>query len=151
MKLFKSILLLGFMLIAKVSYADEPINSTYFGSLAINGYDTVAYWTQSEPVKGKKQHTYEWWGAKWRFSSAENMELFKADPKKYIPEYGGYCAYAMSDGRLVDVDNDAWEIYDGKLYLNYSKSVQKNWREKKEQYIQEANALYPTKVDLPKE
>ncbi len=128
--------------------AADPINSSTFGNVAIDGYDTVAYWTENRDVEGKKAHTYKWNGAKWRFSSAENLELFKADPEKYVPEYGGYCAWAMADGRLASVDGDAWTIHNGKLYLNYNQRVMAEWREDKETFIPQANEWYPKKVDL---
>lgn len=147
----KRILSILFLFLASTKYvlAAEPINTTFFGGLAIDGYDAVAYWTENKAVKGKKQFSYEWWGAVWRFSSEENLKAFSKDPHKFAPEYGGYCAYAMSDNRLVGIDPEAFDIYNGKLYLNYSKSVQKHWKAEKDKFIEEADGFYPNKVNLP--
>lgn len=122
--------------------AAEPVQSSLFGSEAIDGYDTVAYWTENQAVEGKKQYTYEYKGAKWRFATQKNMELFISEPEKYLPEYGGYCAWAMSDDRLAGVDGEAWTMYEGKLYLNYNKRVMQDWREQKPLFVQQANSFY---------
>jgi YHS domain-containing protein len=83
---------------------------------------------QAGPVKGSAQFSYEWQGATWLFSSAENRDRFNAEPDRYAPQYGGFCAYAVSKGRTASIDPEAWKIVDGKLYLNYSKGVQKKCR-----------------------
>lgn len=129
--------------------ADDPIETGTFNNKAIYGYDTVAYFTKNKAVKGNKKFMTEHLGAEWYFSSKEHMDMFVANPEKYMPQYGGYCAYALSDGRLVGIDEDAFTILDGKLYLNYSKSVMKEWRTSTERFISEANAWYPQLVDLP--
>lgn len=110
---------------------------------AINGYDPVAYFTQKKPVQGDPSITSMWNGTKWRFSSAENKAKFDADPAKYAPQYGGYCAYAVSQGYTAKTDPDAWSIVDGKLYLNYSKSVRSTWEKDKPGYISKADANWP--------
>ena len=137
-----------FALITVQAFAADPIETGTFNNKAIYGYDTVAYFTENKAVKGDKKIIHNWRGADWHFSSEENKALFVAAPEKYAPQYGGYCAYAMSDGRLVGIDEDAFTLHNGKLYLNYSKSVMKEWRSNMEQFIKEADALYPTKVDL---
>lgn len=131
------------------AFADDPIETGTFNNKAIYGYDTVAYFTQDKAVKGSKEFMTEWMGAEWYFSSQEHLDLFVGSPEKYAPQFGGYCAYAMSDGRLVGVDEEAFTILDGKLYLNYSKSVMKEWRTNTEQFIPEATEWYPKLVDLP--
>jgi YHS domain-containing protein len=80
-----------------LAYATAPINKNSTG-VALKGYDAVAYFTENKPVKGLSQFSHEWMGAKWYFSSAANRDLFVADPQKYVPQYGGYCAYAVSKG-----------------------------------------------------
>ena len=87
---------------------------------AIRGYDTVAYFTKNKPVKGNPEFQYEWKHGTWFFSSQENLELFKASPEKYAPQYGGYCAYAIAIDQLVPIDPTQFTILDNKLYLNYS-------------------------------
>lgn len=94
---------------------------------AIRGYDPVAYFRDGKPVKGSPQFMHEWMGAQWRFANAANRDAFAAEPSKYAPQYGGYCAWAVSQGYTAEIDPDAWTIEGGKLYLNYSKSVQATW------------------------
>ena len=94
---------------------------------AINGYDPVAYFTQGKPVEGKSAFTMDWMGATWRFASAANRDAFAKDPARYAPQYGGYCAWAVSQGYSASTDPDAWKVVGGKLYLNYSKGVQRQW------------------------
>lgn len=146
LKLLTSLLALTFSISA---LARDPIETGTFNNHAIYGYDTVAYFTENKAVRGKKTNSYAWRGADWHFASTAHRELFIADPEKYSPQYGGYCAYAMSDGRLVSIDKDAFTIHAGKLYLNYSNSVMKEWRKEMTQFIAEADAIYPTVVDLP--
>lgn len=148
MNVLKAVVLLFGLMTAGVTHAADPINSSTFGSVAIDGYDTVAYWTQNKAIEGTKKFTYKWKDAKWRFASEANMNLFKADPEKYVPQYGGYCAWAMSDGKRASVDGDAWTMHDGKLYLNYNKKVMKEWRADKETFIPQADDWYPKVVDL---
>ena len=113
------------------------------GGLAIRGYDAVAYYQQSAPVKGSSQFSYQWRGATWLFASAENRDRFQADPERYAPQYGGYCAYAVSKGHTASIDPEAWKIVDGKLYLNYSKGVQKKWEQDVPGNIVKADKNWP--------
>jgi YHS domain-containing protein len=104
----------------------DPVSKDSAG-LALKGYDTVAYFTSGKPEKGTQAFTHLWNGAEWRFRSQENRELFKANPEKYAPRFGGYCAWAVSNNYTAPSDPTAWRIVDGKLYLNYNASVQKKW------------------------
>jgi hypothetical protein len=100
--------------------AEDVVNTGYFGDVAIKGYDPVAYFTQHKAVKGSQEFAYRWLDANWYFSSAENRELFKREPVKYAPQYGGYCADGVSAGTITtNIDPKAWRIIDGKLYLSY--------------------------------
>ena len=128
------------------AFAADPINTTWRGNLAVEGYDTVAYFTQNEAVKGKKEFQLEWSDANWRFSSAENKALFEADPEKYAPQYGGYCAWAVSNNALADIDPKRFTIFNDKLYLNYNKAVQKKWLPEKEERIKIADQNWPELV-----
>ena len=94
---------------------------------AINGYDPVAYFTEGTPVEGKNVFTLDWMGARWQFANASNRDAFAKDPTRYAPQYGGYCAWAVSQGSTASTTPEAWKIVGGKLYLNYSKSIQKRW------------------------
>ena len=142
--MLKRVLVVLSLLVAATSaHAKDEINSSLFGSVAIKGTDPVAYFENQGPVKGTKDYEYEWKGAKWRFSSAENRDLFIADPERYAPQYGGYCAYAVSQGYTAGIDPEAWSIVDGKLYLNYSLDVQKDWEAMRDAYIEAANKNWP--------
>lgn len=100
--------------------AEDLVNTGYFGDVAIKGYDPVAYFTQNQAIEGSEKYSYHWLGATWYFSSAGNRDLFKGDPSKYAPQYGGYCADGVSFGTVTtNVDPKAWRIIDGKLYISY--------------------------------
>jgi YHS domain-containing protein len=129
-------------------FAAPPINTLKNGLLggsadtAINGYDTVAYFTVGKAVKGQDTLATEWMGAKWKFSTQAHLDLFKANPEKYAPQYGGYCAYGVTQGYLVKVDPDQFSIIDGKLYLNYDASVQSKWKMDTAGYISAADGKF---------
>lgn len=134
---------------AIVSAAEPPINTLTNSSvwakktgIAILGYDTVAYFTQGKPVKGSDKFVTDWMGAKWKFSSQNNLDLFKADPTKYAPQYGGYCAYGVAKKDLVKIEADQFTIRNGKLYLNYDADIQKDWLKDPDGYIKKADALF---------
>jgi len=130
------------------THAAEKINTLekagFFGyeasGVAIRGTDTVAYFTQGQPVKGSDDFTTEWQGATWKFVSQEHLDLFVDAPEKYAPQYGGYCAYGVVKGNLVKVEPENWSIIDDKLYLNFNGSVQKTWEKDTQKYIQLADA-----------
>lgn len=95
--------------------------------VAIKGYDPVAYFTEARAVPGNEKYTYQWSGSLWKFSSQANLEMFKADPVKYAPQYGGYCAYGCSENHKSPTDPNAFTIKNNKLYLNYSQKVKELW------------------------
>lgn len=111
--------------------------NTSSDGLAVRGYDAVAYFTLQNAVEGNPQFTYAWNGAKWIFSSAENLEKFRANPAAYAPQFGGYCAYAVSHGHTADGDPQAWKVVDGKLYLNYSPEVKQMWEKEQDKFIKD--------------
>ena len=123
--------------------AKPRIKTLGLRGVAIKGYDPVAYFVKRAPVKGSKQFSLKHAGAEWRFSSAENMATFKANPAKYTPAYGGYCAYGVAQGYLVKIEPHAWSIKNGRLYLNYDRSVQRRWSKKPSSYIVTANKKWP--------
>ena len=130
------------VLVTSAASAIEPVFSTTFGG-AIRGYDPVAYFTEGRPVEGTSAHRYEWKGAAWSFASAANRAAFEADPEKYAPRYGGYCAWAVSQGYTASIDPEAWRIVDGALYLNYSLDVQERWAKDIPGNIARAEANWP--------
>jgi YHS domain-containing protein len=103
----------------------SPVNSA--DGVGLKGYDPVAYFTAGKPTPGMDAYTLRWKGITYRFASAENRERFTAAPEQYAPQYGGYCAYAMSINRIADIDPARWTIVDGKLYLNNNLLSQTLW------------------------
>ena len=112
------------------------------GDTAILGYDTVAYFTEGKPVKGQDSLVHEWQGARWKFASQANLDQFKASPEKFAPQYGGYCAYGVSQDNLVSIEPDKFKIVGGKLYLNYDADVQEKWLKDIPGYIRQADAKF---------
>lgn len=113
---------------------------------AIKGYDPVAYFTKGKPIKGTEKYAYSWQGAKWLFSSKTHLDLFKATPEKYAPEYGGYCSWAMREGKKAKTNPvTSWTVHKGKLYLNYSTSIASKWSKNKDGYIKLANGYWGKK------
>lgn len=107
----------GWMLVASNARA---VNVNLFG-VAIDGYDPVAYFRLGRAMEGSSEYEYRWSDATWRFASAEHRDLFAADPTRYAPQYGGFCAAGLSMGGRWKADPTVWKIVDGKLFLNYSK------------------------------
>jgi YHS domain-containing protein len=87
----------------------------------------VAYFTRQKAVKGETKIAYKWKGATWHFSSTENLDLFKSTPEKYAPQFGGYCAYAVSKGFTANSDPEAFKIINGKLYLCADEKILQKW------------------------
>ncbi len=120
-----STLCLALLITAGVHAQNGSYNST--NGTAIKGYDPVAYFMQSKAIEGKDEFTYEWSGSKWKFTSQNNMESFKAAPEKYAPQFGGFCAYGCSEKHKAPTDPNAWTIVNDKLYLNYNLKVKEMW------------------------
>ncbi len=111
--------------------------------VAVGGYDPVAYFTKGKAVPGSPAIVLEHQGATWRFESAESRDAFRAAPGKYAPQYGGHCAWAVAEGYTAKGDPNAWSIVDGKLYLNYDKSVQRTWERASRPNITKGDANWP--------
>jgi hypothetical protein len=130
-----------------VAGAGSSINTGYFGGVAIEGYDTVAYFTEGEALKGSEAFAYDWLGATWLFASAEHRDLFAADPVTYAPQYGGHCALGTAFGEsTANIDPEAWTIVDGKLYLQYSKGGREQWERDRAARIAAADQKWPEVV-----
>ena len=136
-------------LLVGAARAEPPINTLktgFFGGrtdTAINGYDPVAYFTVGKPVKGQDNWAFEWMGAKWKFASQANLDMFKANPEKYAPQYGGYCAYGVVQDALVKVEPEQFTVREGKLYLNYDADIQAKWLKDPVGFIKQADAKFP--------
>lgn len=130
-------------LLAGPAAAVDPVFTALFSDKAIRGYDTVAYFTENQAVEGSAEYATEYQGATWLFSSQEHLDLFLADPEKYAPQYGGYCAYAVSQNQTASIKPELFTIVDGKLYLNYNESINDKWRADKINYIEAADKNWP--------
>lgn len=130
--------------VSRVAHAAKPrIYTARFSDLALGGYDSVSYFKQSAPVKGSKSLALEHEGAKWLFESTENRETFAADPEKYMPQFGGYCAFSVAKNKLVKGDPRLWHIENDKLYINYNKGVHQIWLKRKVSMIASASKHWP--------
>jgi hypothetical protein len=138
-----AITLAGAPLLAKGA---PPVNVSR-GDLAVHGYDVVAYAANGTAARGRAEFEYRWQNAVWRFVSAAHREEFARAPERYAPQFGGYCAWAVSRGYTADIDPEAWKIVDGKLYLNYSKRVQRMWEQDIRRNVAKAEANWPGVLD----
>lgn len=138
-----AVLILTLSLVPTSVAAKNSVYTSLFSDVAVSGYDPVAYFTEGKPVEGRSDLELTWNGVTWRFSNAANLAAFKADPKTYAPQYGGYCAWAVSQGYTASTDPTAWRIVDNKLYLNYSHGVQKQWEQDIAGNIVKGDANWP--------
>lgn len=106
----------------------------------ISGYDPVAYFTEGKPVKGSGYHVAEYRGVTYAFASKEHKNMFEANPEKYLPAYGGYCAYGVAVGKKFVSDPEAWKIVQGRLYLNLDRDIQSKWAKDIPGYIKKSEA-----------
>jgi YHS domain-containing protein len=109
----------------------------------IRGYDPVAYFTEGRPVPGLADLSVEYAGGKYLFATAANRDAFKANPGKYVPQYGGYCAYGVAVGKKFDVDPSSWRIVDGKLYLNLNPVILEKWSADTKGYLRKSEENWP--------
>jgi YHS domain-containing protein len=146
MRIFVSIL--AIVLAAAGLSGDGPVKqvNTDATGLALHGYDPVAYFTEGRPVEGSARFEHRWNGATWRFASAANRDRFSATPDAYAPQFGGYCAWAVSRNYTADTDPQVFDVVNGKLYLNYSKLVQLRWKVDREGNIRKADQNWPRLV-----
>ncbi len=122
----------------------EPAQVFAVDGVAIRGTDPVAYFTEGKPVAGKKEFSHEWAGATWYFANADNRDTFLAEPDRYAPQYGGFCAWAVAaKGRLYSTQPGNWSIVGGKLYLNYSDGIQEIWDKDRQKFIMDGDKRWP--------
>ncbi len=121
----------------------DEVNTTFFGNLAVEGFDAVAYFTENRAVKGSKEFEMNWKGANWRFSSEANLSAFREDPERYAPQYGGYCAWAVSQNDTAGIDPTQFTVHNGKLYLNYNEKISARWQADRDGFIREADRYWP--------
>jgi YHS domain-containing protein len=119
----------------------QKVNTS--GGVAVKGYDVVAYVTAGKPVEGSEQFVHRIGGTTYRFASAANRDAFAKEPDRYVPQYGGFCAYAVSRGYTADIDPRAWRLVGGKLYLNYDRGAQAKWEEDLSGNISKGDGHWP--------
>ncbi|EEY99356.1 hypothetical protein VOA_001705 [Vibrio sp. RC586] len=133
--------------VSTLGMAQDQIYTGIFSNKALDGYDTVAYFTENKPVKGLPQFKTEYKGAEWFFASQQNLDSFVSDPEKYAPQFGGYCAWAVSEKNdFAPGDPQYWAIEDGKLYLNYDKKIKGLWDKDRTHHIVQANKNWPALI-----
>ena len=131
------------MLFALALTAGDAVPPVYQDDgAAIKGFDPVAYFTIGQPTKGDPKFSYKWMGATWHFANQQHLDLFKTNPEKYAPQYGGYCSYAVSINKTASISPKAWKIVDGKLYLNHA-WAQGKWEKQIPENIQKADKNWP--------
>ena len=136
-----AIALLVALVVPTAAFA-QRVNTDRKG-LAVDGYDVVAYFVEGRAVAGNAAFEHDLGGVRYRFASAANRERFVQEPQRYLPQYGGFCAYAVSKGYTADTDPLAWKVVDGRLFLNYDRSVQKIWEEDIPGRIAKGDANWP--------
>jgi YHS domain-containing protein len=142
-------LLLAFSVVAQPSALakQSEISTGIFKRTGASGYDVVAYFMDGKAIEGTKAFRTKYKGAEWRFASAAHREAFVAAPEKYLPQYGGYCAWAVSKGYTAPSDPKVWKVIDGKLYLNYNADIQATWSQDISRNILSANKHWPMVLD----
>ncbi len=122
--------------------AEEQRPNVDEAGVAISGYDPVAYFVDGQPMEGLPRYTYTHNGSTYRFASSGNRERFASDPERYAPAYGGWCAYAMADGNYASIDPHAWVIHEGRLYLNYSRRINRRFEGAIDAFIESADRAW---------
>jgi YHS domain-containing protein len=140
-RMFAKVMMLLLVMVCNVALADPPVFLNDKG-VALQGYDAVAFFTVKKPTKGKASISAKYNDATYYFASAANRSAFEAEPAKYVPQYGGYCAYAASLGQKAPADSRQWTVLDGKLYLNYDARIQKQWTGDRAAAIEKADKLW---------
>ena len=129
---------------AAPAFAEKPpVYTAAFSNVGVGGYDVVAYFTDGRPVRGTAQFKTNHQGVEYRFASAEHLAAFRAAPARYLPQYGGYCAWAVAQGNTASANPTLWRIVDGRLYLNYNAEIQTRWEADIPGFIRSANANWP--------
>lgn len=119
------------------------------GPLALRGYDAVAYFEDSAAVRGKADHSVLHEGTVYRFASARHKAAFEADPERYLPAYGGFCAFGVAVGAKFDGDPEVFRVVDGRLYLNLNGGIQEKWEEDVEGNVAKADRNWSKIRDTP--
>ncbi len=142
--IMKKLLCLFMLIFSQSSFASDAIYTGFFSNKAIDGYDSVSYFTAEKPLKGRSEFVTSYMDADWYFVSQENLNLFTANPTKYAPQYGGFCAWAVAEKNdRAPGDPNQFSIVDGKLYLNYDAGVKTLWEKDIQGFITQGNKNWP--------
>ena len=140
----RALLLSLALLLSACSRADteEPIYTSWRNSVAVGGYDAVSFFA-GEPERGRREFSHEWNGAVWRFATEANRDLFALNPEAFVPEYGGYDAWALAHGKLARGSPERWTLEDGRLFFNFNDRTQRLWELRQERLVARADANWP--------
>jgi YHS domain-containing protein len=138
---FAFLIVLGFGLAGHLHAQAQNLEKS---GRALQGYDPVAFFTKGKPVKGDPNISSKINGATYYFASVEDKQLFDKTPAKYVPQFGGYCAYGVSKGDLVKIEIDAFQIVEGRLLLQYDKGIRDKFNKDTKGNLQTADANWPT-------
>lgn len=122
--------------------AADSIYTSWKNNLAVGGYDTVSFFS-GKPQEGKKEYTLNHASAEWRFLNQGNLDLFKTNPDAFMPQYGGYCAWAVAHNKLAKGSPKYWHVEDGKLYLNFNARIKRRWEKDVLGYVHKAGDHWP--------
>ena len=127
-----------------LAFARGPVNATSQSHIAIEGYDPVGFFADAKAIKGNFSISETYEGYTYLFASEAHKNEFKSNPEKYLPAFGGFCAFCVSKGKFVPVDISTWEIVDGRLFFQFSQDVKKKFAEDKTANLRKADANWPT-------
>jgi YHS domain-containing protein len=122
----------------------SPGLAVQYSAPAVSGYDVVSYFEGEKPLPGNGNHVVVHDGATYLFVDEENRRAFEKDPERYVPAYGGYCAYGVAVGKKFVSDPTVWEIVHGRLYLNLDNKIKGLWMEDVPGHIEKADAHWTT-------
>ncbi|GGY51198.1 YHS domain-containing (seleno)protein [Parvularcula lutaonensis] len=145
MKKFLSAAIVGLAaasFVPSAANAADPIHTGLLNNVAVGGYDAVSFF-DGEGIEGSREFSATYQGAEFRFASAENLARFEAAPEEYAPQYGGYCAWAIAQGKLAPGNPRNANVIDGKLYLNFNDSIEKRWLADTDGFIAKADDQWP--------
>lgn len=142
-----AIVLVLILALAGLAQAQKRLVNTDKQGLGLKGHDPVGFFTEGRPVLGRAQYESTYNGVRYRFGSAENKRLFDADPAKYEPQFGGFCAYGVSRGYAVDIELDAFQIVNGRLLMQYNKDVREKFNEEPQANLRKADEKWPKVVE----
>ena len=145
----RAVLILALAVALPAAAADPALNLDAAG-LALRGFDPVAYFRAGTPVRGRPDLAASHDGATYRFASAENRDAFLAAPARYLPQYGGFCAWAVAQGDKADGDPEVFRVVGDRLYLNYDRAIGRRWESDVPGNVAKADALWPKVQSKPR-